>query len=970
MPAAAGTQPPVKLSLPLQFQQEIYSLLRAEDALIILARGLGLLKIVTSLLHTYDAAGNSLVIVVGAEDRENDWIGEALAEHYAISRSPMAKGLRVINTDKATVATREKIYSEGGIVSVTSRILVVDLLSKLLDPETVTGLVVLHAERVVTTSIEAFIVRIYRQFNKIGFLKAFSDAPEPLTSTFAPLAAMMRNLFLRKPSLWPRFHASIAQSVEHNVARKAEIIELEIPLSADMQAIQGAVIECVEVSISELKKANTGLEMDDWTADSALHQNFDAIVRRQLDPVWHRVSWRTKQIANDLTVLRSILHSLLSYDCVSLLKYLDTVLATHSPPPGSTRQNQSPWLFLDAANTIFTSAKGRVYKGNVEDRGDLPTSNLPDALTPILEEQPKWAVLSELLREIEVASYTNPEVQDDSHNTVLIMCEDQRTCRQLKEYLQTMHLKSQPEDTSNGQAPHELEEEKAKGSAEVLLRKKLRDYLSWRRTFAQVSASLFEENQKSLNDIKGTSAAARLNYKAPPNKRRRVRGGGALGINPSRSANGAVATVADKAAQVASLLAELQPTESEALQKDDVIIDDLDTANEDFFTLFEPSDQILVHPYDGDQDDQLLEEVRPKYIIMYSPSQDFIRRVEVYRSSHTSRSVRVYFMYYGKSVEEQRYLSASRREKEAFTKLIKERGSMAMTITNANALDPQEAFLRTVNTRIAGGGRLAATAAPPTVVVDVREFRSALPSLLHGRSMVVVPCQLTVGDYVLSPDICVERKSVRDLIASFKNGRLFNQAETMLQYYKYPFLLIEFDHNKSFTLAPFADLTSIAVLKTPDAESRDLQSKLVLLSISFPRLKIIWSGSPFQTAEIFAELKSQQAEPDPLRAVQIGLTDLAGTGTGTGTGSVAGANADEFVLAPEQRTFNTLPQELLRTIPGVSGKNASRLYLETRNVLEVANMGLEELDPLVGRESGRRIVRFFERNVFEDEMGL
>ena len=915
-----------------------------------------MLKIVTNLLHTYDATGNSLVIVVGAEDRENDWIGEALAEHYAISRSPLAKGLRVINTDKATVSTREKIYSEGGIVSVTSRILVVDLLSKLLDPETVTGLVILHAERVITTSIEAFIVRIYRQFNKIGFLKAFSDAPEPLNSTFAPLAAMMRNLFLRKPSLWPRFHASIAQSVEQDHTKKAEVIELEVPVSTDMLAIQNAVLECIEVSISELKKANAGLEMDDWNPDSALHSNFDAIVRRQLDPVWHRISWRIRQIVNDLTVLRSILHSVLSYDCVSLLKYLDTVLATHSPPPGSTRQNQSPWLFLDAANTIFTCAKARVYSGKVEDRGELPTSNLPDSLTPVLEEQPKWAVLSELLQEIEMLSYRNPELQDESSSTVLIMVEDQRTCRQVKEYLQTMHVKPRPEDMNNGQAPHEIEEEEARGSAEFMLRRKLRDYLSWRKTFAQVSASLFEENQKSLSDIKGTSAAARINSKAPPNKRRRVRGGGALGINPSRNANGALATIADKAAQVASLLAELQPTESENLQQSDVIVDDLADANEDYFTLFEPSDQVVIHPYDGDQDDQLLEELRPKYVIMYTPSQDFIRRVEVYRSSHASRAVRVYFMYYGQSVEEQRYLSASRREKEAFTKLIKERGSMAMTITNPNSVDPQEAFLRTVNTRIAGGGKLAATAAPPTVVVDVREFRSALPSLLHGRSMVVVPCQLTVGDYVLTPNICVERKSVRDLIASFKNGRLFNQAETMLQYYKYPFLLIEFDHNKSFTLDPFADLTSLSTLKMPDSETKDLQSKLVLLTLAFPRLKIIWSSSPFQTAEIFEELKKQQEEPDPLRAVQIGLNLNNEDGAG-------------LVLNPEERTFNTAPQDLLRTIPGVTGKNAYRVYLECRNVMEVANMGVRELEPLVGRESGRQIVRFFERSVFDDEEG-
>ena len=878
---------------------------------------------------------------MGAEDRENEWIGEALAEHYAISRTPLARGLRVINTDKATVATREKIYSEGGIVSVTSRILIVDLLSKLLDPETVTGLVVLHADRVIATSGEAFIVRSFRQHNKIGFLKAFSDSPEPLTSSYAPLASMMRNLFLRKPSLWPRFHASIAQSLEGR--KKAEVIELDVPMTASMKAIQQAVMECVETSISELKKANTSLEMDDWTLDSALHQNFDAIIRRQLDPVWHRISWRTKQIANDLTVLRTILHSLISYDCVSLLKYLDTVLATHSPPPNSRQQDQSPWLYMDAAAVIFNSARERVYSGKVEDHGMLPTSKLPDSLTPVLEEQPKWEVLADTLREIEVDAYLNP-ARSDLSGTVLVMCNDLRTCRQVREYLQTMHVKPLPQDMNDGQAPHEVEEQEAKGSAEFMLRRKLREYLGWRKTFAQVSATLFEENQKSLNDIKGNNtASARLSSKAPANKRRRVRGGGTSGLNPLRTASGAVALTEDKAAEVAGLLADLRPTEAEALQRDDVLFDDLTEAGEDFFELYAPDDQIVVHPYDGDQDDQLLEEVRPRYIMMFSPSTDFIRRVEVYRSSHTGRDVRVYFLYYGNSVEEQRYLSGVRREKDAFTKLIRERGSMAVTLMDAN-VDPEEAFLRTVNTRIAGGGRLAATAAPPRVVVDVREFRSSLPSLLHGRSMEIVPCQLTVADYVLSPDICVERKSIRDLIASFKNGRLFNQAETMLQHYKYPFLLIEFDQNKSFTLDPFADLSG--ALKAPDAETRDLQTKLVLLTLAFPRLKIIWASSPYQTAEIFEELKKQQEEPDPMRAVQIGL--------------VAGED-------PEERTFNTGPQDLLRAIPGVSAKNASRLYLETRNVQEVANMSLQELDPLVGLESGRQIVRFFTRRVGDDE---
>jgi DNA excision repair protein ERCC-4 len=839
---------------------------------------------------------------------------------------------------------REKIYAQGGIVSITSRILVVDLLSKLLDPETVTGLVILRAEKIIATSIEAFIVRIYRQFNKIGFLKAFSDSPEPFVSGFAPLANMMRNLFLRKPSLWPRFHVTVAQSLEGK--KKAEVIELEVPMTDPMRAIQNAILECVEVSIGELKKANSGLEMEEWNVDSALHRNFDVIIRRQLDPVWHRVSWRTKQIAGDLTVLRSILHSLLSYDCVSFVKYLDTVLAAHSPPPGSTRQNQSPWLFLDAANTIFQSARSRIYSGKVDETGVLPTSNLPDTLRPVLEEQPKWELLSDILDEVERENYFNPAIRDDSSGTILIMCNDQPTCRQVREYLQTMHLKvPKPDQNGSGQAPHEEEEEAEKSSGEFMLRRKLREYLGWKRTFAQVSASLFEENQKSLNNIKDSSISNNFRGRAPPNKRRRIRGGGAPGAT-SRTANGAVSAADEKANQVAGLLAEIQPTEADNMAKDDMVIDDLAEAKDDYFELYDPDDTLVVHPYDADMDDHLLEELRPRYIIMYSPSSDFIRRVEVYRSSHSDRNVRVYFMYYGGSVEEQRYLSAVRREKDAFTKLIRERGTMAVTLTDAGSIDPQEAFLRTVNTRIAGGGRLAATAAPPTVVVDVREFRSALPSLLHGRSMVVVPCQLTVGDYVLSPTICIERKSVRDLISSFKNGRLFNQAETMLQHYKNPMLLIEFEHNKSFTLDPFADLTSISTLKIPDNDNKDLQSKLVLLTLAFPRLKIIWSSSPYQTAEIFEELKKNQEESDPIKAVQIGLS------------------GDED---PEARTFNPVPQELLRVVPGVNAKNAARLVLETRCVAEVANMSVEELDPLVGVESGRRIWRFFNRSVFEGE---
>lgn len=898
------------------------------------------MRLVTNLLHSYDAAGNNLIIIVGASDRENAWIGEALAEHAAVSAAPRARGLTVVNTDYTSVGAREKMYGRGGIFSITSRILVVDLLTGLVPPGSVTGLLVLHADKVVATSLEAFILRIYRQKNKAGFLKAFSDNPDPFVTGFNPLATMMRNLFLTKASLWPRFHVTVAQALEER-RKKAEVIELEIPMTETMTDIQNAILECVEISIQELKKGNTGLDMGDWNIDNALLKNFDVIIRRQLDPNWHRVSWKTRQIVNDLTVLRGMLHSVLAYDAVSFLQHLDTIHAAHAPAPGSTRQNESPWLFLDAAQTIFETARRRVYAA--AGRVTSATDGNIDSLRPVLEELPKWSVLAEVLEEIDRDLHLEPPTRGESNGTILIMCADTDTCRQLRDYLQTMHIKPRTEE-GKPVDPDEEAEERHRPSASFMMRRRLRNYLRWKKQFASVNAALFSENQKALSG----AVDPRLGYKAraPANKRRRVRGGGTTGAHPSRTETGSIAQYFEKPGEVAELMEEVRATEEEAEARADVVVDELEDM-EEFYQLYEMRDLVVVHAYDGDQDEYLLEEVKPRYVVMYEPDASFIRRVEVYRSSHRDRAVRVYFMYYGGSVEEQRYLATVRREKDAFTRLIKERASMStvMTVDPHGTEDPQEAFLRTINTRIAGGGRLAATAEPPRVVVDVREFRSSLPSLLHGRSVVIVPCMLTVADYVLTPTICVERKSISDLISSFRDGRLYTQTETMFQHYRDPMLLIEFDQDKSFTLEPFADLSGSAGSVAPgNAASSDLQSKIVLLTLAFPRLKIIWSSSPYETAEIFESLKAKEPEPDPIAAVRAGLEKTTG-------GGVA------------EQVFNREPQDMLAAVPGVTPGNLKRIVAEVENVREVANMEKEELEKMVGGEAGRQMYGFFNRNV-------
>lgn len=172
------------------------------------------------------------------------------------------------------------------------------------------------------------------------------------------------------------------------------------------------------------------------------------------------------------------------------------------------------------------------------------------------------------------------------------------------------------------------------------------------------------------------------------------------------------------------------------------------------------------------------------------------------------------------------------------------------------APDSDTRLLRSISSRMAGG-QSRATSEPPRIIVDMREFRSSLPSMLHAAGIQVVPCTLQVGDYILSPTMCVERKSLSDLIQSFNSGRLYTQCEMMSIHYQHPILLIEFDQEKSFSLQSLNETKGgnpKNINKATKPSEIETQAKLVILTTSFPRLRVIWSSSPYATADIFADL--------------------------------------------------------------------------------------------------------------------
>ena len=212
------------------------------------------------------------------------------------------------------------------------------------------------------------------------------------------------------------------------------------------------------------------------------------------------------------------------------------------------------------------------------------------------------------------------------------------------------------------------------------------------------------------------------------------------------------------------------------------------------------------------------------------------------------------------------------------------------------------------------------------VLVDVREFRSSLPLLIHARRIDIIPITIEVGDYILSPAICVERKSPSDLSQSLKSGRLYKQAQAMTLHYDNPILLIEYPQHNSFQLN-----------FTHHENEMDTCKRLCLLLIHFPQLFIIWSSSPTATAEVFEDLQREQPDPDTEHAKECGVESGSKINT----------------------TTNQTACDMLLTIPGISFRNYVHVMNNVKNIRALSLLSETQCIGLIGPENGRRLYHYF-----------
>jgi DNA excision repair protein ERCC-4 len=135
---------------------------------------------------------------------------------------------------------------------------------------------------------------------------------------------------------------------------------------------------------------------------------------------------------------------------------------------------------------------------------------------------------------------------------------------------------------------------------------------------------------------------------------------------------------------------------------------------------------------------------------------------------------------------------------------------------------------------------------PARVVADEREKASGVPEELSKLNVRVYFSRLPVADYVLNPEVAVERKSVRDLVSSVYDSRLFYQAAKISAAYAKPFLLVEGDSKEVESLAK---------------NIKSFYGAIANVTLAYG-LRVLYTANPRETAMAIAELLSHaRAKP-------------------------------------------------------------------------------------------------------------
>jgi DNA excision repair protein ERCC-4 len=236
------------------------------------------------------------------------------------------------------------------------------------------------------------------------------------------------------------------------------------------------------------------------------------------------------------------------------------------------------------------------------------------------------------------------------------------------------------------------------------------------------------------------------------------------------------------------------------------------------------------------------------------------------------------------------------------------------------------------------------------IVVDERERNSGISDLLKKAGAIVDIAQLPVGDYIVSPETAVERKTVYDLVHSIYDGRLFVQCSELVKYYAKPLVIIQGDLAKLQEIPDDVDASKVQKLKERMPIAYDA---LATVAMEF-RIPVIHTPDAEQTANFLITLVNKNLQE------------------GKSTGPLLKKIRKENPVLLQQLS-------VLSSVPGVGDKLAARMLEKFKTPQRALNASAAELATISGfglaraqrlrkiLDSAAKAENIVQRTLFEEE---
>ncbi|GFE55531.1 DNA repair protein [Babesia ovis] len=975
---------------------------------------------------------------------------------------------------------RERKYIEGGIISIPSRMLLVDLLTAKLAPELVSGIVIVNAHRMTHDYNIPFLIKLVRSRNRLAFVKAITDNVTAMRDE-GKLTFTLKSMFTSDCFIFPRC-GSCFDSFLNDPMMQPETFEVNLKLSETAKHIHNTIVQVLQRLITDLQR-QSGQELETLDMNALM---YTSNVKRLLTNALQKASlsaseYHINRSMTSLVNLRILLEQLLNMDAISFLIFAESM---------KSAEGDSHWLWTSYGNTIYKLATARVYQPNpqeepglqlnveIDQKGDYIRKILcskhigPGELGELLKSAIKWRSSKRLCkmpsryimvkhvnlssdakraalcrREAKHLRYINDYFKSGGILTrrAIIVAESEFVCNQLRSSLNMslgryneVKFMSYAARRADRYESIERDDHRIEGYTETHYHrtminsrnetdKMLHRFVVWSKynRIYRSSASSKDrsqstghsvgqgdnsvtrvmETQECLDDVEpseddkvgdsitpdyGGGDVITPEYDVEtPDRMELVResvhdpislnssssGSGDSDMDKSVGRIGLPKTVPSRSYYNYSLT--LNVTKQIKCVTHVINVYYTQVRNEllkgimERKLLAESNDDPLPTTCSPQEFGYVLQRIKPTVVIVYRPSVKILRVIEQYCALQAAAGrrchLRVYVLSYIDCLESHKFARNLKYELECWRYLQQQLKSIQITFdesvllkenTNTEAqatIAGQTGVTMALsniaqdNTELQNGTITIPNVKPsPQVLVDMREFNSKLPFHLYYNGLRLVPIQLEIGDYLITRDICIERKSLGDLIGSLNSGRLAQQAEELCSTYDLPFLLVEFDGAESFRLSPCNDGHSTGF--------NYIYSKLCILCCNYPKLRVIWSQSPDNSAAIVMALKKGRSEPDV-------ATNSMVIATARGISAVENGERQLIVRRKPEDVKNRDALRILRRIPGVTSYNIGEILSRVGSLRQLSEMEEADLCQFLPPCNAKAIFNFFNQDI-------